>query len=161
MILSSTPELEIYWLERLQEQGQIISFCTKQRQRFSLPRPACVCPLPGGKIFLPWLGPKTGMSICLCHHMIPGINLSFQLLDTSLCGDLVLQPGHLLKKIKLDTPEPMTPLPTSIPPFQNCPQLKVWAALSLLRRSIWVHISAQKDCDPPCVLLLQPFCHAG
>lgn len=76
--------------------------------------------------------------------MIPGINLSFQLLDTSLCGDLVLQPGHLLKKIKLDTPEPMTPLPTSVPPFQNCPQLKVWAALTPQEVHLGAHINPER-----------------
>lgn len=57
------------------------------------------------------LGFKTGLSICPCHCMIPSINLSIQLLDTSQLGDFLSLPGHLLKNIiKLGTLSLMTPL---------------------------------------------------
>lgn len=71
---------------------------------------------------LPPLAGTQVKDVCLCHHMIPGINLSLRLLDTSLCGDLALQPCHLLKKIKLDTPASMTPLPTSVPSHSRATQ---------------------------------------
>lgn len=51
--------------------------------------------------------------------------------------------------------------PPYVGPFTFQSHPKVWAALSVLRRSTWVHASAQKDCGSPCVLLLQPICHAG
>lgn len=40
-------------------------------------------------------GLKTGLLICLCHHMIPCINLSLSLLGNSQPGNFLMQSGNL------------------------------------------------------------------
>lgn len=111
-------------------------------------------------IFLPWLGPKIGLPVCLCHRMIRETT-------ESQPGNFLLQPWQLLKNIiNLGIPALMTPLLKSVPQvisrFWSSLQPKVWVAVLLLSRSIWLHASARKSCSPPICAsasAYQPVCH--
>lgn len=91
---------------------------------------------------VPWLEPKTGLSVCLCHHTMPDIRLSLRLLKTSQPGDFLSQPCWLFEKVvKLSTAAPMT-LFTFLSTVGDLwiPELTIAKNLysSLLGRSVWV-----------------------
>lgn len=138
----------------LQEQCRGFSFCPMQRRRFSLPHPARVCSLSGGKpAYLPSLAGPQDRAVCLPtppHHTR---HQSLRLLNTSQPGSFLSQPVQLLTKIiKLGTPVPTPPLTYLNPScdFQipDLPTAEGLGSSLLLRRSVRVQMSAQKGCGP-------------
>ena len=77
-----------------------------------------------------------------CHNTTICVNPSHRLLDTSQTGDFLLQPGHCTKSLStwahLHSWNPLLPSdPRGTSKFCISPQCEVWAALLLLRRSVW------------------------
>jgi len=111
-----------------------------------------LCQVGNLLIFFPLLGPRTGLSICQCHLMIPGIGLS----DCWIHLSLMTSPYSLVSCSKRSSSwmhlHPQQPPLTSVPRvtfrFWRSPQPEVRASLLLIGRSMWEHVSAHRGCGP-------------
>lgn len=123
--------------------GEHSSFCSKQRQGFSLP---CLVSQVhqirvGSQLTFPMQGLKAGLLLSPCQLPIPSFNLSLQFLEPTLAAELLLQiaqkvrpSGHACTHNTHFCLRALGGLPDSGVPSLK---LKVWAALSVLIRSVW------------------------